>query len=130
VYRAVPRRPAIKLPPLLLLLLLTSDDDDMQNRDAAADQSTTTAASTPPGTPWTRPRQYLVSRGQSILYPRQRLSSFCRRMASGTAVNVISSMNTKNSLAGVVLRLLSTTPERSAAVKRHTQNVDLCILAS
>jgi len=28
VYRAVPRRPAIKLPPLLLLLLLTSDDDD------------------------------------------------------------------------------------------------------
>jgi len=28
VYRAVPRRPAITLPPLLLLLLLTSDDDD------------------------------------------------------------------------------------------------------
>jgi len=28
VYPAVPRRPAITLPPLLLLLLLTSDDDD------------------------------------------------------------------------------------------------------
>jgi len=28
-------------------------------------------ASTPPGTPGTRPRQYLVSRGRSILYPHK-----------------------------------------------------------
>jgi len=65
----------------------------------------------------------------SYNYPRQRLSSFYRGMVSGTAVNVIGSMNTKNSLAGVVLRQLSTTPQRSAAVKRHAQNVDLGILA-
>jgi len=37
-------------------------------------------ASSPPGTRGTYPQQYLVSRGRSNLYPRQSLSSFCRRM--------------------------------------------------
>jgi len=45
-------------------------------------------------TPWTRHRQYLVSRGQSILCPRQSLSSFCCRMLNGVAVNLIGGMNT------------------------------------
>ena len=62
------------------------------------------------------------------IYFRQSLSSFCRRVVSGTAVYVIGRMNTMNSPAGVVLRQqLSTTPER---VKRQAQNVDLGILAS
>ena len=42
--------------------------------------------------------QYLTltkyCRGQSILYPRQSLSSFCRRTVSSTAVNVIGSVKT------------------------------------
>jgi len=41
-------------------------------------------------------------------------SSFCRRVVpvNGAAVNVVGKMNTTNSPAGVVLRQLSTTPER------------------
>ena len=33
-------------------------------------------------------RQYLVSRGRSIVYPRQSLSSFCSRMLNDIAVNL------------------------------------------